>query len=101
MQVRENPDFTRDYFDPGKRYIGNSVQIFFADGSKSRKVSIDFPIGHRKRRAEGIPVLLRKFEQAIREQLPERRVEKILRLAGDPDALDQTPLSEWMGLFAN
>src|SRR6202000_2454062 len=62
MTVKENPQFTKDYFDPDKRYIGNSVQVFFKDGSKTEKVSIDFPIGHRNRRAEGIPVLLRKFE---------------------------------------
>ena len=60
MTVVENPQFTRDYFDPAKRYIGNSVQVFFKDGSSTDKVSIDYPIGHRKRRDEGIPVLLQQ-----------------------------------------
>src|SRR5665213_3036205 len=60
MTVVENPQFTKDYFDPDKRYIGNSVQVFFKDGSATDKISIDYPIGHRKRRAEGIPVLLQK-----------------------------------------
>ena len=50
MQVSENPRFTADYFDPDKRYIGNSVQVHFTDGTKTEEVSIDFPIGHRKRR---------------------------------------------------
>ena len=58
MVVKENPQFTKDYFDPDKRYIGNSVQVFFKDGTSTEKVSIDFPIGHRNRRAEGIPVLM-------------------------------------------
>ncbi|EQD63368.1 2-methylcitrate dehydratase, partial [mine drainage metagenome] len=75
MSVRENPQFTRDYFDAGKRYIGNSVQVFYKDGSHSEKVAIDYPIGHRKRRAEGIPVLLQKFEGALRGHLPQQRVQ--------------------------
>jgi 2-methylcitrate dehydratase len=78
MTVVENPQFTRDYFDPAKRYIGNSVQVFFADGSHTDKVLVDYPIGHRKRRAEGIPVLLQKFEAAIRGQLPAHQVAAIL-----------------------
>src|SRR5215469_16046214 len=63
--VSVNPRFTEDYFDPGKRYIGNAVQVFFKDGTSTGKVSVDYPIGHRRRRAEGIPVLIRKFEGAL------------------------------------
>jgi 2-methylcitrate dehydratase len=70
MTVVENPQFTKDYFDPDKRYIGNSVQVFLKDGSSTDKVSIDYPIGHRKRRAEGIPLLLAKCEAALRAHLP-------------------------------
>src|SRR6185503_5631388 len=72
MTVKENPQFTKDYFDPAKRYIGNSLQVFYADGSKTEKVSIDYPIGHRKRRAEGIPVLVQKFQDAIAGHLSAR-----------------------------
>ncbi len=100
MQVVENPQFTKDYFDPEKRYIGNSVQVFFKDGSHTDKVSIDYPIGHRKRRAEGIPVLLKKFEAAMREQFPAHQAEKILAATADPAKLDAMPLHEFMGLFA-
>jgi 2-methylcitrate dehydratase len=53
MTVKENPQFTKDYFDASKRYIGNAVQVFFKDGTSTEKVSIDYPIGHRKRRDEG------------------------------------------------
>src|ERR1700690_380612 len=63
MQVKENAEFTKDYYDPQKRYIGNAVQVFFKDGSSSQRVAVDFPIGHRKRRAEGMPVLVKKFER--------------------------------------
>ena len=100
MQVSENPQFTREYFAPDKRYIGNSVQVFFNDGSATENVSIDYPIGHRKRRDEGIPVLLQKFEAALRGHLPAQRVEQILALAGDPARFEATPVSRLMALFA-
>ena len=99
MEVTENPQFTRDYFDPTKRYIGNSVQVFFTDGSSSDKVSIDFPIGHRKRRAEGIPVLLQKFEAAVRGHLPAHQVRAIMQATADPERLDAMPVQEFMHLF--
>ena len=99
MSVVENPQFTRDYFDPAKRYIGNSVQVFFKDGSCTGKVSIDFPIGHRKRRAEGIPVLLQKFEAAVRDHLPAHRVKAIMAAVKDPARLDAMPLHQFLGLF--
>ena len=99
MEVSENPQFTRDYFDPTRRYIGNSVQVFFADGSRTDKVSIDFPIGHRKRRAEGIPVLLRKFETAIRGHLPAHQVNAIMDATGDFGRLDAMPVHKFLSLF--
>ncbi|UGB37065.1 bifunctional 2-methylcitrate dehydratase/aconitate hydratase [Frateuria soli] len=99
MEVRENPQFTKDYFDPDKRFIGNSVQVFFKDGSSTEKVSIDYPIGHRKRRAEGIPVLLKKFESALRGHLPAHRVKAILEATADPAALDAMPIQHFLGLF--
>jgi 2-methylcitrate dehydratase len=99
MTVSENPQFTRDYFDPEKRYIGNSVQVFFKDGSASDKVSIDFPIGHRKRRGEGIPVLMAKCEAALRAQLPAGQVDRIMALAADPARLDALPVDQFMNLY--
>jgi len=99
MVVSENEQFTRDYFDPDKRYIGNSVQVFFKDGTSTDLVSIDYPIGHRKRRAEGIPVLMAKFESAIRAKLPADRVDRLLALAANPDELESLPITELMTLF--
>ncbi len=100
MTVRENPQFTRDYFDPEKRYIGNSVQVFFRDSSKTEQVSIDYPIGHRRRREEGIPVLKAKFEQALAEQVPSAQVTEIVDVCNNPTALDSLPVPEFLGLFA-
>ncbi|KAA2286300.1 bifunctional 2-methylcitrate dehydratase/aconitate hydratase [Arenimonas fontis] len=99
MAVRENPDFTRDYFDPEKRYIGNAVQVFFKDGSKTERVAVDAPVGHRERRGEGIPLLLEKFERAIAGQLPARRVRQILDLTGDTSRFEATPVHRFMDLF--
>ncbi len=97
--VSENPQFTKDYFDPEKRYIGNSVQVFFTDGTSTQQVSIDYPVGHRKRRAEGIPLLLNKFEGGLRGHLPAHRVKAVLEAAANPAKLDTMPVQEWLGLF--
>jgi 2-methylcitrate dehydratase len=99
-EVRENPRFTRDYFDPDKRYIGNSVQVFFADGGATEKITIDVPIGHRRRRAEGIPVLLDKFEAALAGHLPARRVGRIVAASRDREAFDALPVPRLMDWFA-
>jgi 2-methylcitrate dehydratase len=99
MEVRENAGFTRDYADPEKRYIGNSVEVFFRDGSSSGKVSIDVPLGHRERRGEGIPALLQKFESAVRGQLPGRKVDQILALTGDTSRFEATPIHRFVDLF--
>ncbi|WP_114238305.1 bifunctional 2-methylcitrate dehydratase/aconitate hydratase [Dyella sp. C9] len=97
--VSENLRFTEDYFDPEKRYIGNSVQVFFKDGSSTEKISVDYPIGHRKRRAEGIPLLLEKFESALRGHLPAHRVRTILDVTADPLRMDAMPIQQFLALF--
>ena len=101
MEVRENPQFTTDYFDSEKRYIGNAVQVFFDDGTSTDRIAIDFPIGHRERRGEGIPVLLQKFESAIRGQLPARKVDQILALTSDVSRFEATPIHRLIDLFTS
>jgi len=93
MQVRENTRFTEEYYASDKRYIGNAVQVFFRDGSSTERVQVDFPIGHRKRREEGMPVLVRKFESSVDAWFPARQAERIKALFKDP-ALDQLPVNE-------
>jgi len=99
MQVKENPRFTQDYFDPDKRYIGNSVQVFFKDGSRTDRISIDFPIGHRRRRAEGIPLLMAKCETALRDHLVVGQVDRIMAMAADPSRLDALPVDTFMNMY--
>jgi 2-methylcitrate dehydratase len=96
MEVRENPRFTEDYYAADKRYIGNAVQVFFKDGSHTDRVAVDFPIGHRKRRAEGIPVLVRKFQAAVDANFGGKQAERIKSLFARPAALDTLPVNELM-----
>lgn len=99
MEVMEDPGFTRDYVDPDKRYIGNAVQVFFRDGNASEDVAIDVPIGHRRRRGEGVPVLLAKVEAAFRERLPAARVDRLMGLVHAPGELDAMSVSDFLALY--
>jgi len=99
MQVIEDPRFTREYLEPDKRAIGNAIQIFFRNGKSTEKVSIDYPIGHRRRRAEGIPVLQAKFARNIATILSPRQCRMLLDACGDQTRLEQMPVNEFMNLL--
>jgi len=99
MEVRENEAFTRDYFDPDKRGIGNAVQVFFTDGSATDRVQVDYPIGHRRRRDEGIPKLLEKFERAVRGRFAADRAAPIIEACGDGAALESMPVPDFVALW--
>jgi 2-methylcitrate dehydratase len=94
MQVKENPAFTEDYYAPDKRYIGNALQVFFKDGSASARVAVDFPIGHRKRRAEGMPVLVKKFENSVAAHFPAKQTEAIKAMFANQQSLAVMPVSD-------
>ena len=100
MIVRENPEFSRDYHDPQKRSIGNAVQVFFNGGSATDLVCVEYPIGHRRRRAEGIPLLVEKFERSLSSQLPQPQAEKIMSYCSNPTQLDELSIREFLELFA-
>jgi 2-methylcitrate dehydratase len=102
MTVRENTTFTQDYYAADKRYIGNAVQVFFRDGSSTERVAVDFPIGHRKRRAEGMPVLVKKFEASVAAHFSPKQTESIKALFADRAKLEQMPVQEFVaGLVKN
>src|SRR6202790_616205 len=96
MQVKENTTFTQEYYDPAKRFIGNAVQVFFKDGSASERVRVDYPIGHRKRREEGSPKLVKKFEASVAAHFTPRQAESIKAMFADPRALAAMPVSEFV-----
>jgi 2-methylcitrate dehydratase len=94
MQVRENTTFTTEYYAADKRFIGNAVQVFFKDGTHTERVQVDFPIGHRKRRTEGMPVLVRKFQSSVDAHFAPKQAERIKALFAKSQALDAMPVNE-------
>jgi 2-methylcitrate dehydratase len=96
MHVRENTTFTQEYYDANKRYIGNAVQVFFSDGTASRRVQVDYPIGHRKRREEGMPVLVKKFDASVAAHFSPKQTESIKAMFEDRGALGRMPVGEFV-----
>src|SRR6266851_3112477 len=99
MRCIENKRYSRDYLDPKKRSIANQLQIFFKDGTKTRTVAVEYTIGHRSRRHEGIPLLEAKFRRNLERRFPKDRREAILDLCRDPKRLEATPVKEFVELF--
>jgi 2-methylcitrate dehydratase len=99
MQVRENPTFTTEYYAADKRYIGNAVQVYFKDGSHTERVQVDFPIGHRKRRTEGMPVLVRKFQSSVDAHFAPKQAERIKGLFAKAATVDAMPVNEFVAAF--
>lgn len=99
MVVEEDPNYSKDYHDPDKRSIANAIQIFFKDGSSTDKVAIEYPIGHKRRRDEGIPVLEAKFKASLATCFVEGRCKEIFALCDDQTQLEQTPVNEFMDRF--
>ena len=96
MSVSENEGFTTDYFDPEKRGIGNAIQVFFKDGSSSERIEVSYPIGHRRRREEGIPVLVRKFQSAIGDHYSSDQAASIESACSEQKALESLPVSDFV-----
>ena len=99
MVVSENPAFTQDYYDPAKRFIGNAVQVFFSDGTSTRRVAVDFPIGHRKRRADGIPALIDKFGASVAGHFAPKQAALIRERFADQAQLLATPVNEFAAVL--
>jgi 2-methylcitrate dehydratase len=99
MIVSENPQFTHDYLDSTKRSIANTAQIFFKDGSCTEPVTVEYPLGHRRRRVEGVPLLEKKFKTNLDTYFPEEQTENILAVFSDEEKLAQMPVDVFMDLF--
>jgi 2-methylcitrate dehydratase len=100
MVVVEDAAYSKDYFNPESRSIANAVQVFFKDGSATEKVVVEYPIGHRRRRAEAIPLLVKKFEENLNSRLAPVWTERILDRCLDLAVLQATPVDEFMDMFA-
>jgi len=99
MEIHENPTYTKEYLEPEKRSIANALQVFFKDGSSTEQVEINYPVGHRRRREEGIPLLEAKFKANLATRFPAKRCAKIFELCKDQKALEQTSVNHFMDLF--
>jgi 2-methylcitrate dehydratase len=96
MEVRENTRFTEEYLASDKRYIGNAVQVFFRDGTATDRVQVDVPIGHRKRRAEGMPLLVKKFEASVAAHFSPVQAEKVTALFADRARLEAMQVNDFV-----
>jgi 2-methylcitrate dehydratase len=100
MHVEESTQFTQDYLDPNKRSIANTIQVFFNDGTNSDLVTIEYPIGHKRRREEGIPLLYEKFKNNLNTLYPIQTVARLTSLFSDQTTLENTPVNELMDQMA-
>ncbi|MEK6593999.1 MAG: bifunctional 2-methylcitrate dehydratase/aconitate hydratase [Pseudomonadota bacterium] len=100
MACVENRQWSRDYLDPDKRSIANAVQVFFRGGTKTENVAVEYPVGHRRRRKEGVPLLEAKFRTNLARRFAEKQRLAILALCQDQKKLETTPVNEFVDLFA-
>ncbi|MFL5519505.1 MAG: MmgE/PrpD family protein, partial [Gemmatimonadales bacterium] len=96
----EDKQFTKDYHDPEKRSIANAVTVEFNDGKKMKEIVVEYPIGHKRRRKEGMPVLVEKFKTNLARQFGEKQRAAILDLCLDTKRLEATPVNEFVDLMA-
>jgi len=94
----EDPHFTADYHDPDKRSIANTLRVELTGGTILQE-TVEYPIGHRRRRQEGLPLLVEKFKTNLRRRFPEQQQQRILEFSLDPQRLDSMPVNEYVDLY--
>ncbi len=99
MVVEESADYSTAYHDPEKRSIANAVQVFFTDGSATEKIAVEYPLGHRRRRDEGMPLLVEKFEHHLATRFPAQQHRHIAALCRDQEALEALPVHIFMDMW--
>jgi 2-methylcitrate dehydratase len=95
----EDRRFTRDYHDPKKRSIANALAVEFKDGTKLKEVVVEYPIGHKRRRSEGMPILVEKFKTNLARRFPAKQQKTILDVCLDPGRLESMPVNQFVDLF--
>ena len=99
MVCVEDKQFTRDYHDPSKRSIANGITVEFKDGSRLKEVVVEYPIGHKRRRKEGMPVLVEKFKTNLARRFPPKQQKAVLELCLDPKKLAAAPVNEFVDMM--
>ena len=96
----EDKSFTKDYHDPAKRSIANALTVEFDDGTKLKEIVVEYPIGHKRRRKEGMPMLVEKFKTNLARVFAQKQAEAILDLCMEAKRLAATPVNEFVDLMA-
>jgi 2-methylcitrate dehydratase len=99
MVCVEDKQFSKDYHDPDKRSIANAITVKFKDGTKTKEIVVEYPIGHRRRRKEGIPMLIEKFRTNLARRFPEKQRATILDAALDANKLSALPVHEFVDML--
>ena len=99
MVIKEDERYTKEYLEEDKRSIANAIVIHFKDGSSTEKVEVEYPIGHRRRREQGIPLLIEKFKANLSTQFSENRTKEILSLCEDQSTLENSSVIDFMNLM--
>jgi len=95
----EDKEFTKDYFDPGKRSIANALTVEFNDGKKLKEIVVEYPVGHKRRRKEGMPLLVEKFRINLARVFPTKQADAVMDLCMDPKRLSATPVHEFVDMM--
>jgi 2-methylcitrate dehydratase len=96
MHLHEDRGFSLDYRDPDKHALANAVQVFFRGGTHTERIAVEYPLGHHRRRAEGLPLVFDKAEAALRTRFDEDRAEEIVDLFDRPAGLESLPVDKFM-----
>jgi 2-methylcitrate dehydratase len=96
----EDPRYTKDYHDPDKRSIANALTVELKDGTKLKEVAVEYPIGHKRRREEGIPLLVEKFRTNLARAFPPKQTAAILEVSLDQKKLEAMPVHAYVDLMA-
>lgn len=99
MHVTENERFSREYHDPKMRSIANSIKVVFKDGSETDLITVEYPIGHQRRREEGIPVLLSKFEHNLNTRFSSEQTLRIIHAMSDTNTLSAMTVDNFMSMW--
>jgi 2-methylcitrate dehydratase len=100
MVVAEDEGYTEAYYDPERRAIPNAVRVSFRDGTSTEEAEVEYPVGHRRRRAEAVPLLEGKFSANLRTRLPAGRSNAVEALFSDHEWFDGTPIDDFMAMLA-
>jgi 2-methylcitrate dehydratase len=99
MVCVEDTNYTKDYHDPEKRSIANALTVEFNDGSKFEEIVCEYPIGHKRRRTDGIPLLEAKFRTNLARMFPTKQQDRILKVSLDQKALEKMPVHEYVDMY--